>query len=87
MLRSQEETVYMIPGLHGVRESLLGNRVRIAELWISERKDSARIKEIIDMAEKKGVPVLQLEKEYGAKADIGRLKTRIQAFLERIKGH
>ncbi len=34
--------------------------------------------------EKKGVPVLQIEKEYGAKADIGRMKTRVQAFLERI---
>ncbi len=34
--------------------------------------------------EKKGIPVLQLEKEYGAKADLGRMKTRIQAFLERI---
>lgn len=34
--------------------------------------------------EKKGVLVLQLEKEYGATADLGRMKTRIQAFLERI---
>jgi benzoyl-CoA reductase/2-hydroxyglutaryl-CoA dehydratase subunit BcrC/BadD/HgdB len=34
--------------------------------------------------EKQGVPVLQLEKDYGAKADIGRMKTRVQAFLERI---
>jgi len=36
--------------------------------------------------EKKGIPVLQLEKEYGASADIGRMKTRVQAFLERIGG-
>lgn len=34
--------------------------------------------------ENKGVPVLQLEKEYGTKADQGRMKTRVQAFLERI---
>ncbi len=34
--------------------------------------------------EKQGVPVLTLEKEYGAAADIGRLKTRVQAFLERL---
>ena len=34
--------------------------------------------------EKVGIPVLLLEKEYGARADIGRLKTRVQAFLERI---
>lgn len=34
--------------------------------------------------EKAGIPVLQLEKEYGAKADLGRMRTRFQAFLERI---
>jgi benzoyl-CoA reductase subunit C len=34
--------------------------------------------------EKEGIPVLLLEKEYGARADTGRLKTRVQAFLERI---
>jgi len=34
--------------------------------------------------ERKDIPVLQLEKEYGATADLGRIKTRVQAFLERI---
>lgn len=34
--------------------------------------------------ERRGVPVLLVEKEYGAAADIGRLETRLQAFLERI---
>jgi len=34
--------------------------------------------------EKRDIPVLQLEKEYGAKADLGRIKTRVQAFLEKI---
>ncbi|MDP8257472.1 MAG: 2-hydroxyacyl-CoA dehydratase family protein [Candidatus Alcyoniella australis] len=34
--------------------------------------------------EKEGVPVLTLEKEYGAAADLGRMRTRVQAFLERI---
>lgn len=36
--------------------------------------------------EKRDVPVLHLEKEYGSKADIGRIRTRVQAFLERIGG-
>jgi len=36
--------------------------------------------------EDRGIPVLCLEKEYGAVADRGRLRTRIQAFLERIGG-
>jgi benzoyl-CoA reductase/2-hydroxyglutaryl-CoA dehydratase subunit BcrC/BadD/HgdB len=34
--------------------------------------------------EERGVPVLTLEKEYGAAADRGRMRTRVQAFLERI---
>jgi len=34
--------------------------------------------------EENGLPVLHLEKEYGARADLGRLRTRVQAFLERI---
>jgi len=34
--------------------------------------------------EKEGIPVLLLDKEYGARADMGRLRTRMQAFLERI---
>ncbi len=34
--------------------------------------------------ENRGIPVLQLEKEYGSVADVGRIKTRVQAFLERI---
>ncbi len=36
--------------------------------------------------EKRGIPVLVLEKEYGSGADEGRLRTRVQAFLERIGG-
>ena len=36
--------------------------------------------------EKRGIPVLQLEKVYGSKADMGRIRTRVQAFLERIGG-
>ncbi len=36
--------------------------------------------------EEKGTPVLQIEKEYGSRSDLGRMKTRVQAFLERIGG-
>jgi benzoyl-CoA reductase/2-hydroxyglutaryl-CoA dehydratase subunit BcrC/BadD/HgdB len=36
--------------------------------------------------EKRDIPVLQLEKEYGSRADVGRIRTRVQAFLERIGG-
>jgi benzoyl-CoA reductase/2-hydroxyglutaryl-CoA dehydratase subunit BcrC/BadD/HgdB len=34
--------------------------------------------------EKQGIPVLVLEREYDALADAGRIRTRVQAFLERI---
>jgi len=34
--------------------------------------------------EKAGLPVLVMEREYDALADAGRIKTRVQAFLERI---
>jgi benzoyl-CoA reductase/2-hydroxyglutaryl-CoA dehydratase subunit BcrC/BadD/HgdB len=34
--------------------------------------------------EKQGIPVLVLEREYDVLADAGRIKTRVQAFLERI---
>jgi benzoyl-CoA reductase/2-hydroxyglutaryl-CoA dehydratase subunit BcrC/BadD/HgdB len=35
--------------------------------------------------EREGLPTLVLEKEYASTADIGRIKTRVQAFLERLK--
>jgi benzoyl-CoA reductase subunit C len=34
--------------------------------------------------EKEGMPTLRLEREYGPLADMGRIRTRVQAFLERI---
>jgi 23S rRNA (guanosine2251-2'-O)-methyltransferase len=56
-MRPQENKVYMIPGLHSVKEALLDKRTGIAELWVSEGKDSARVKEILDIADMKDVPV------------------------------
>jgi benzoyl-CoA reductase/2-hydroxyglutaryl-CoA dehydratase subunit BcrC/BadD/HgdB len=35
--------------------------------------------------EARGVPVLVLEKEYGSSADLGRIRTRVQAFVERVE--
>jgi benzoyl-CoA reductase subunit C len=34
--------------------------------------------------ENEGIPTLRLEREYGPLADTGRIRTRVQAFLERI---
>ncbi len=36
--------------------------------------------------EKAGVPTIELERQYGPMADAGRIRTRVQAFLERIGG-
>jgi len=36
--------------------------------------------------EKEGIAVLELERQYGPLADAGRVRTRVQAFLERIGG-
>ena len=35
--------------------------------------------------EREGIPVLELERQYGPLADTGRVRTRVQAFLERIR--
>jgi benzoyl-CoA reductase/2-hydroxyglutaryl-CoA dehydratase subunit BcrC/BadD/HgdB len=34
--------------------------------------------------EKAGIPVVELERQYGPLADAGRIRTRVQAFIERI---
>jgi len=36
--------------------------------------------------EEDGIPVMELERQYGPLADAGRIRTRVQAFLERIGG-
>jgi benzoyl-CoA reductase/2-hydroxyglutaryl-CoA dehydratase subunit BcrC/BadD/HgdB len=34
--------------------------------------------------ERENIPALELERQYGPLADAGRVRTRVQAFLERI---
>ena len=45
--------------------------------------DSVLVRRDLESA---GIPVLVLEKEYSARADLGRVKTRVQAFMERMGG-
>ncbi|MFC1533084.1 23S rRNA (guanosine(2251)-2'-O)-methyltransferase RlmB [Thermodesulfobacteriota bacterium] len=49
---------HLIPGFHTVKEVLINGRIRVDELWISEGKDSARVKEILQIAREKSIPVL-----------------------------
>jgi len=44
--------------------------------------DNALLKKDLEEA---GVPVIELERQYGPLADAGRIRTRVQAFLERIR--
>ncbi len=45
--------------------------------------DNALLKNDLEDA---GIPVMELERQYGPLADAGRIRTRVQAFLERIGG-
>ena len=47
----------LIPGFHAVRETLRLGQGALAEIWISEGKRSARIEEIIQMAENRNIPL------------------------------
>ena len=51
------KTTHVIPGFHAVMEALHEAKVRIDELWITDRKRSSRIKEIIDIAKNRGIPI------------------------------
>jgi benzoyl-CoA reductase subunit C len=61
-------------GVHGV---ILQN-IKFCDL---HGTDNALLKREL---EKDGVPVMELERQYGPLADAGRIRTRVQAFLERI---
>ena len=47
----------LIPGFHAVRETLRLGQGALTEIWISEGKRSARIEEIIQMAEIQRIPL------------------------------
>ena len=47
----------LLPGFHGVHESLLKRRLRIEEIWIADGKKGDRTQEIIQIAEDRGIPV------------------------------
>ncbi len=53
----KEETLYLIPGFHGVRENLIQGEIKIEELWIAEGKKSGRIKEILRIAGERNIPI------------------------------
>ncbi|MBW1805250.1 MAG: 23S rRNA (guanosine(2251)-2'-O)-methyltransferase RlmB [Deltaproteobacteria bacterium] len=62
------KNLHLIPGFHSVKEVLVKGRIRIDELWIAKGKTSARGKEIIRLAEEKGIRV-----HYGKGAELDNL--------------
>ena len=51
--------IQLIPGIHSVKESIFNSRGSIFEIWIAYGKTSARIKEIISLAQKYNIPVFE----------------------------
>jgi len=56
--RSHNHNPHLIPGLHSVKEALVSNAIKVHEIWISEGRDPARVREILEIAENKRIPVL-----------------------------
>lgn len=54
---NNDKISHIIPGFHAVKEALLEALIRIDELWITDRKRSSRVNEILQIAEKRGIPV------------------------------
>jgi 23S rRNA (guanosine2251-2'-O)-methyltransferase len=51
----------LIPGFHGVRETLIQGRVSIREIWIATGKKPGRIRDILRIAEEHDIPVFYKE--------------------------
>ena len=63
-IRSDNDRMtHIIPGFHAVKEALHEAKIRIDELWIADRKRSLRVKEIVDIAENRGIPVFYKESQ------------------------
>jgi 23S rRNA (guanosine2251-2'-O)-methyltransferase len=56
--KSQKNRPHLIPGFHSVKEALASDRIRVHEIWISEGRDPARAREILEIAGRKRIPVI-----------------------------
>lgn len=55
---------HLIPGLHSVKEALVSHRIKVREIWISEGRDPSRTREILEIASRKGIPVISKKPEF-----------------------
>jgi len=54
---TNDKSPTLIPGFHGVRDTLAQGRVGIREIWIATGKKSGRVGEILQMAKERNIPV------------------------------
>ena len=52
-----ENTIF-IPGFHAVKAALLREKTEIQALWVAKGKRKERVQEILDIADRKGIPVV-----------------------------
>jgi 23S rRNA (guanosine2251-2'-O)-methyltransferase len=53
-----EKKSHLIPGLHSVKEALISERIKVNEIWVSEGRDPGRLREILEIAGSKRIPVI-----------------------------
>ncbi|SPD73742.1 23S rRNA (guanosine-2'-O-)-methyltransferase RlmB [uncultured Desulfobacterium sp.] len=58
------ESGNFIPGFHSVRDSLAHGKARIKEIWIAEGKAPDRVREILDLADQRRIPVLTKDRSF-----------------------
>jgi len=53
----QSKIPSLIPGFHGVRDTLIQGRIGIREIWIAKGKKPGRIRDILQIAKKHDIPI------------------------------
>lgn len=61
--KNPKNRTHLIPGLHSVKEALVSERIKVREIWISEGRDPLRTREILEIAGRKGIPVINKKPE------------------------
>jgi len=67
VIASKGENTVFIPGFHAVKAALLREKTEIQALWVAKGKRKERVQQILDMADRKGIPVV-----FKAGADLDR---------------
>jgi len=85
MGRPQAAMDSLIPGFHGVRETLIQGGGAVREIWIASKKRGGRTQEIIRMARERRIPVVFKDAEAFSQALPGIAHQGIAALTERFQ--